>query len=300
VRKESETDTPSDGLCVIKGESITFDFNGPAPSESFPLPLSSINWQTRQVKQNGDFTNWISRGYSCEYTEPWELPGIFQLKAVLTLPDGSKQEFMYVRKMDARHADNSEGDVQPIHKSGSPDYFGVTDLAWQSELRQHVVNSLGDTGYAKTATVPVNSFGFTINGNSVLTFGPGSDKCNLFVYHKVNDIRSAPFVNLIRGTLNTSPPLAIDWWNDNSGRTDSNGRVINTVVIPEWNRLPDDEYPQPGFVVSRPKLDSEPDNYHAHCGILDYDGSWIGAGAEKVNKYCHILTPSYQPIGLKK
>ena len=300
VRNESETDTPPDGLSVVEGESITFDFNGRAPAESFPLPQSSIDWQTRQMKQNGNFTSWISRGSGCEYTESWELPGIFQLKAILTLPDGSKQEFTYVRKKDAKHADNRDGDVQDIHKLGSPDYFGITSLAWQSELRSHVVKSLGDTGYAQSATVSTNSFGFDIGGKSVMTFGPGTDKCNLFVYHKANDIRSAPHVALTRGSFGTSPPLAIDWWNDNSGRKDNKGRVITTVAIPEWSRLSDSDYPQPGFISSRADLDEEPEQYHSHCGILDYDGSWISAGSEKVNKYCHILTPAYQPLGLKK
>lgn len=300
VRKESESDTPPDGLCVVKGTSITFDLNGHLPIGSFSLPQESIKWQTRQIKQNGDWTNWLTRGYSSEYTESWELPGIFQLKAILTMPDGSTQEFMYVRKNDSRHADDRLGNVQDIHRVGFPDYFGITDLPWQSELRNEVVKMLGNKDYANSAKVKTKSYGFDIGGKSAMIFHPGSDKCNLFVYHKVNDIRSAPHVALTRGTFGmTSPPLAIDWWNDNTGRTDNKRRVITTVDIPEWSRLADRGFPQPGFIAARPNLDDEPELYHSHCGILDYDGSWISAGFLKVNKYCHILTPAYQPIGLK-
>jgi hypothetical protein len=59
--------------------------------------------------------------------------------------------------------------------------------------------------------------------------------------------------------------------------------------------------PQPGFVAARPDLLSNPDNYTgSHVGILDYDGSWISAGRNKVNKYVHPKTAEYQPQGYRK
>jgi hypothetical protein len=119
------------------------------------------------------------------------------------------------------------------------------------------------------------------------------------VYHKINDaVTPWKQIVLTRGLL--GPPMAIDWWNDNSGILDSEGREINTVDIPMWYKSPSSEYPQPGWVASRAVLTDSPDKYHSHCGILDYDGSWISAGPNAVNKYCHILTLDYQPLSLKK
>ncbi len=299
ARNSQAPEAPENGLCVKAGASITFDINGTAPPEDFPFPSSSIEWQTRQIKQDGNFTQWLHRGNGREWTEEWELSGIFQLKAILTLPDGSKHEYQMKRKKDVKHAENWKGEVQELHKAGSPDYFGVSFHPWQVAVRDHVVACLGDTGYALTASVPINSLAV----GDLLVFGPSADKCNLFVYHKVNDIPSAPRVSLVRGgagPLHTSPPLAIDWWNDNSGRPDNMGRMIESVDIPGYTRIPDSDYPEPGFIASRAKLNEPPDKYHAHCGILDYDGSWVSAGQNKINKYCHILTSEYQPLALKK
>ena len=131
--------------------------------------------------------------------------------------------------------------------------------------------------------------------------GPKINKCNLFVYHKCLEAGVGfPLTRGGLGLLPTSPPLAIDWWNDNKGRVDGLKKRIVTVDIPGWSRLPDDEMPQPGLVVSRPVLGGVAEQYASHCGIFDYDGSWISAGPVNVNKHAHPKDSAYQPIGVRK
>ena len=65
--------------------------------------------------------------------------------------------------------------------------------------------------------------------------------------------------------------------------------------------------PQPGWVVARARAyptayypAADPWLYHSHVGIMDYDGSWVNAGSETVNKYCHLKTGDYQPARFKR
>lgn len=77
------------------------------------------------------------------------------------------------------------------------------------------------------------------------------------------------------GTFGTSYPSANQW----SG--------ADTKPIPGWTLLPRETYPQPGFVIARSNSGS------GHCGIIDYDGAWISAGALNVNRNADIRSPAY-------
>jgi hypothetical protein len=296
VRKKTELDTPPTGLCVKKAEVITFDFNGSAPLNAFPLAASTVTWQIRQIKRDGTFTAWTAvPGNGCELDYNTPTAGIFQAKAIFTPPGGSTaQEYQFKRRRDVPNAANGTGEVQDLHKLGASDYFGVYDADWQLRVRDCGVANLGSTYYNQ-------------NDGCVIYAGesadPGLPKCNIFVYHKCNDAgATVPLVRQNGFQLGDPdlPPNAIDWWNDNSGRTDSAGRSIITLPIPGWTSVPDNDLPQPGWVVARPRLGEAPWTYHSHVGIVDYDGSWINAGSLTVNKYCHLTTVFYQPARFKK
>jgi hypothetical protein len=295
VRKKTEADAPPTGLLVKKGTQITFDINGTAPASAFPLPANAVKWKTRQLKHDGTLTNWADvpgEGPELDFTT--DTSGIFQAKAVLTVAGGQPQDMPLVRDKDAQHANNTAGNIQDLHKRGAEDYFGVAESDWQIAVRDQALLNLGSTYYSQAGST-------VVQGSTVA--GPGTDKCNIFVYHKLND--GGATVPLTRGGgpipfYNTSPPLAIDWWNDNTGRTDNAGQTINSIAIPGWQRLPDGTKPEPGLVPSRPNLGGSPDQYGTHVGIFDYDGSWISAGASKVNKYYHPKTSGYQPQGYRR
>jgi hypothetical protein len=293
VRKKAESTAPETGLLVKKGELITFDINGAAPVSAFPVPPETVKWKSRQLKHDGTTTNWTDvpgQGPELDFTT--NESGVFEAKAVLTPQGGQAQDFPLIRKKDAPHADSSAGVVQDFHKAGAVDYFGVADAQWQIDVRNAARGNLGSDYYKNLGECVV--LGSTMAPNP-------SNKCNIFIYHKCGDA-GVP-VPLTRGGIpgwRTGPPLAIDWWNDNSGRTDAAGRTITSFDIPNWSRLPDATMPQPGLVVARPNLAQNPDQYSSHVGIFDYDGSWISAGFAKVNKYYHPKTSGYQPQGYRK
>ena len=302
VRKNTDTDTPPTGLCVKQGDTITFDFNGSAPASAFPLAASTLKWQINQLKQNGDLAGWVDvPGEGCELDYNTPTAGIFQVKAILTPPGQAPFEFVYVRKKDVKFATNSGNKYQDLHRAGAPDYFGVVDSDWQIRLRDKVVSNLGSTYYAEATTC-------VIYGEKVV--GKDLPKCNIFVYHKCNDVEAyVPLIVKSHWWVTTGPdlpPNAIDWWNDNTHRVDSFANEIITPDIPGW--VSPTEMPQPGWVVSRARIfDHLPDYvaknpplYEAHVGVMDYDGSWVSAGSLNVNKYCHLKTPLYQPPNFKK
>ncbi len=293
VRKKAEATASETGLLVKKGAVITFDVNGAAPASTFQLPPETVKWKSRQLKHDGTTTNWTDvpgQGPELDFTT--NETGVFEAKAVLTLQGDQTQDFPLTRKKDAPHADSSAGVVQDFHKAGAIDYFGVADAQWQIDVRNAALGSLGSEFYKNEGECVVQ--GSTTAPNP-------SNKCNIFIYHKCGD--AGPPVPLTRGGIpgwRTGPPLAIDWWNDNSGRTDDAGRTITSFEIPNWSRLPDATMPQPGLIVAHPNLAGNPDQYSSHVGIFDYDGSWISAGFAKVNKYYHPKTNGYQPQDYRK
>jgi hypothetical protein len=296
VRKKTEAAAPETGLLVKKGDVITFDVNGSSPAAEFPFPPESVKWRIRQLKHDGTTTEWADvQGQGAEVDYMTNQGGVFEAKAVVTPPGGKASDFPLTRKKDAPHSSDSKGAEQDIHKAGAVDYFGVADQQWQIDLREKALADLGSEKYKQDGVFVAPWFPFT-------KFGIKDDKCNVFVYHKCYE--AGIEVPLTRGGsewlgFRTSPPLAIDWWNDNSlGKKDMSGNIITTIDIPNWSRLPDDAMPQPGFVVARPVLGARPDKYASHVGIFDYDGSWISAGPLKVNKYCH--PKNYQPQGVRK
>ncbi len=295
VRKKTESAAPETGLLVKKGDVITFDVNGSAPAGEFPFPPESVKWKVRQLKHDGMTTGWADlQGQGAEVDFMTNQGGVFEAKAVVTPPGGKASDYPLTRKKDAPHSSDSKGAEQDIHKAGAVDYFGVADQQWQIDLREKALADLGSEKYKQNGV-------FVTPGFPRTTYDSPSDKCNAFVYHKCYE--AGIEVPLTRGGkwlgLRTSPPLAIDWWNDNSlGKKDMSGNIITTIDIPNWSRLPDDAMPQPGFVVARPVLGARSDKYASHVGIFDYDGSWISAGPLKVNKYCH--PKNYQPQGVRK
>jgi hypothetical protein len=293
VRKKTEATAPETGLLVKKGDVITFDVNGLAPAGEFPLPSESVKWKIRQLKHDGMTTEWADvQGQGAEVDFMTNQGGVFEAKAVVTPPGGKASDYPLTRKKDAPHSSDSKGEEQDIHKAGAVDYFGVADQQWQIDLREKALADLGSDKYKtngvfKTPWFPNKSY------------GEGRHKCNVFVYHKCLEAGVGfPLTRGGKGVFPTSAPLAIDWWNDNRGRRDMADRIITSVEIPSWSRLPDDAMPQPGLIVSRPKLGGAPDNYDTHVGIFDYDGSWISAGLFNVNKYYH--PKNCQPQGIRK
>ena len=295
VRKKTEAAAPETGLLVKKGDVIIFDVNGSAPAGEFPFPPESVKWKVRQLKHDGTTTEWADvQGQGAEVDYMTNQGGVFEAKAVVTPPGGKASDFPLTRKKDAPHSSDSKGAEQDIHKAGAVDYFGVADQQWQIDLREKALADLGSDKYKTNGVFKTPWFPNT-------KYGEGRHKCNVFVYHKCYE--AGIEVPLTRGGsewlgFRTSPPLAIDWWNDNRGRRDMADRIITSVEIPLWSRLPDDAMPQPGLIVSRPKLGGAPDNYDTHVGIFDYDGSWISAGLFNVNKYCH--PKNCQPQGVRK
>lgn len=82
------------------------------------------------------------------------------------------------------------------------------------------------------------------------------------------------------------PPGANDWYN--SGYS-----------IPAWTWSGPSTLPQPGYAVMHQHVDAAIGGA-AHMGILDYDGTWINAGKNDVNKSIHVSDPSYQPTNYRK
>ena len=287
VRKKTEADTPPTGLCVNKNEIITFDFNGSSPASVFPLSSTTIQWQIRQLKRDGNFNSWTTiSGVGCEVDYSTPTAGIFQAKAILTLPGQAPKVFEYKRKKDEPNATESHGNYNEIYRKGQPDYFGTADTDAQISTRWEARRNLGSTAYATTATLLLYGGGPTL--------GDGDSKCNAFVFHKASDGGAiVPLINT--GSLSSTPiypPLAYDWWD-----------ITKTIL--HWERIPDDEFPQPGYVVAGPdeSADPEDDKRYGHCGILDYDGAWLQAGTLTVSKFPHLTTAldkPYQPAGFRK
>ncbi len=238
---------PSDGLLVMRGTSVAAKVEC-KPQEASAL-LSTM-WQTRRLKTDGSYTPWnyaAGNYYGNQAFIHTSEGGIYQIRVIASAESGSDERY-YVWQEDE---DTEIG----LNKKGNLKAFGVCDEQWQIELRNCAKSYLGSTEYARSVVVP-GLFGYS-------EFPEKTWKCNIFVAHMVSSVG----LNIPHNThwFSIYPPLANDW----SGNVD----------ITNWERITEDIYIQPGFVVGHPAFSGP-----GHCGILDFDGVGIAAGEFIVNR----------------
>jgi hypothetical protein len=309
VKKSGDPDPASsfsatNGVLVQTGTTLDIKFND-NPS-GFPLPNSALTWYCRQLKETGSsehdansddyFTAWQSIGQGPEISYIASAGGIFQVKATLVTQTGTN-DYFYVRKRDALNATDSLNQYQSIDKAGQPDYFGVVDNAWQIGVRNAAHSCLGSSAYAQSVSLLLYTGGPTLPGAS--TFHRGADKCNAFVYQQATaggatvplSNNPHPWLQYLGATY-LYPPSAYNWWNNAYSVTGWSGSMQSGSA-----------YPEPGYIVAGPHEEPPGTHPYGHCGILDYDGAWINAGKNTVNKFPQIsvtYTLPFQPLGMRK
>ena len=149
--------------------------------------------------------------------------------------------------------------------------LGVVSHEWQKSLRDCAHGFLGSTAYLNLEALPAQ-YGFPAYPAGDLIF-----KCNIFVAHRI--VQAGLPCPRTRGWFNSYPPLANDW-------------AGPAPRIGDWVLLAPGEYPEPGYVVAEPDVDSS-----GHVGIFDFDGFGISAGTSNVNRY---FEPRSSSVGIRK
>lgn len=269
---------PVDGLCVNLLETFALDFNGTERDTVDDLiPDEWITWQSRRLQADASFEAWSTfrlgnfgpekTGNSVAVSKG--LHGIFQVRAVLTPPDADPIYFPAVRMRDATNPIDSLGSKKKILTAGQPEYFGVVNEQKSLDVRNKAVSWLGSLQYAREANVSMVGALIPPQRNPSTQ---GSDKCNIFIAHVIGSV-SAPVPYYTRWNFAVSLPLArADWFSEPEENVD-----LDAYNWKDWGTT---GAPFPGMVVSYGGMGPS-----GHCAILDYDGAWIAAGPESVNKY---------------
>jgi hypothetical protein len=262
VTKEGDAVAPEAGLIVKKGDSVRYRLSPGLPDDPV-LFEDKIQWHWRILQANGIWGNWTAYQNGKGHTFAAQ-PATAGIYEVKATVNG--RDSFLKRQKDDPHS--------PRVKDEN-DCFGVVDDDWQIVVVNQARSSLGSEAYATAAANP--------------PFGAQDPKCNLFVAHKATDGgATVPWINGY--PLRRRPPTANQW------------QGTDPKPIPNWTLLPEQTYPQPGFIVARLGLN------HGHVGILDYDGAWISAGSINVNRKAHLINEIslrsdrviYQPARLRK
>ncbi|HEY5811165.1 MAG TPA: hypothetical protein VIT23_00745 [Terrimicrobiaceae bacterium] len=287
IRKKGTTNSPVDGLLVMKGDVLQFAL-APQFFDSEKQGITIITWHWRQLKGDGSFTPWTSIGATAKGTkfeQPAPAGQIFQVKAIIT----NAGEPEYKRKNDALHGDDSSGVFNASLRKDKPDYVGVVDQQWQISVRNQALGQLGSTTWSNSVGITGTAVGSGVDPTYVAPIG--ADKCNLFVFMQANAAGAVVPTRVWRDFQVGFPP----WVDRNIAPTaDQWNKSADTAT--GWTWLANTTIPQPGFVVSRRYTLTGT----THVGILDYDGTWINAGAKKVNKAVHLDMSFYQPALFRK
>jgi hypothetical protein len=299
-----------EGACIQLGDAVDAHVVGYF-TETDEI---TIQWQTRRLSGDGSLDAWEtatpllakverddpepphdlnSRQFA--YIKP-EFPGIFQFRAVFNFPDGTKIPAPYLRMAHAKGRFDGSSPRDPnLHlEAGQPDYLGVCRNELSLKLRNEAIRWLEKTDYSYESRVPINP-GWPYNPS---TFR--KNKCNLFLTHLSNRVgantpyfyrRSKKHWITSLFSLIPSAPLAREDWHLNPERNidlDGPGWYYRGIAI----------MPSPG--MSTASHGNPPSS--GHCGILDYDGSWISAGRLDVNKSIHLSDQSqhYKPTHFRE
>lgn len=288
------------GLCVKKDETFQAHFVGglDGSSDCFNLiPDVVTEWQGRRVKRDGTFEAWSALhnasdvARSADETIVANTPGCFQVRMLMTLSDASTIEFPLLRKQNARSFVNGQGTPNIVLLTGELDYFGVAKGRNAKAVRGNAVSWLGSTQYSTKAEMIMNP---DPGPQAVNPSTQNSSKCNIFVTHIVNqsDDGSCPADYWVRPALwnnKWAAPLATeDWFTDPSEHS----------FLVNWPPTAIDAFPAPGMVEATNRQ-AGVNAGSGHVGIVDYDGTWINAGGETVNKYISQGDVKYSPVNLR-
>lgn len=287
--------TPVDettGVCITPAGRIQPHFNGYGSSM---IAGTRIFWQKRLLSGAGTMGAW-SYIYPVDpaedqYEGDWPTievadPGIYQLQAVLSFPNGQQVEFPYLRMRNAKSINNSRDVENELLKAGQPDYFGVVRNDRSIFVRDAAIRWLGSTAYSKDSPL------ITDPGSLYNPGMKGKSKCNLFVTHIANSVGATTPYYTRWSFVPTAPLAREDWFGEPEQNVD--------LDSPGWVHQGVPMNPAPGMSVASPRAGGDALG-SGHVGILDYDGSWINAGKLTVNKSVHLMDSSadYKPNNMR-
>ena len=276
ARKKGTAEAPETGLIVKKGDVLEFALNEDYFDQDKQFE-NLITWEFRRLKGDGSYTAWApfgAQGKGTKFEHTTSEGGIYQLRIEV---DGSHVDF--VRDKDIPNIAGSDGVPNPELKAGKPDFVGVYDGDWQKRVRDQALSHLGETKWSKAGAITGVGYGV----DPTLNFR-GSWKCNILLFMQANDGSATVPTRVWRDCHAGLPP-----WTDRNVPPTADEWEDSTVAIAKWRWLSNQSIPQPGFAVSRSRAGS------CQIGILDYDGTWINAGRNDINKSIYLMDGSYQP-----
>jgi hypothetical protein len=175
----------------------------------------------------------------------------------------------------AKGMKNSNHFPNALLKAGQPDYIGVCPNEVSFRLREMAVNWIGRTDYAFRNNVTTQAELLSWNPDTSRTW-----KCNLFLTHLANRVGATTPYWHEWVIVPRAPRAGEDWHDEPEKHVDLDG--------PGWHFRGITQEPSPGMSVAS----SNTGGNSGHCGVLDYDGTWINASKDSVNKSVHLSDDS--------
>ena len=268
-------------------------FPGGDSAAAYPIPDSVVRWIQQPLHTNGNIGEEVELGTGWNYTLPVAEPGIWKVLARITLPNGNTTDIPFIRFKDALYGFDSAGDFNPVLRAGRTHFYGIASHYLQLKVLDDARAHLGSTAYAKKLQMD------TVPDHPDNPANTGSPKCNIFVFHQLYkqlETRVPYYYRWSRSKFSwvvAAPAARQDWWDS----PPENVPILNFVWTQRWVT----SRPEPGDVVSSPSGGPVGSN-SGHMGILDYDGSWINAGTNHVNRYPQISekVSVYQPAHIRR
>lgn len=251
-------------ILVKKGETVEAALN-PVFWE-YDLPSNDdIRWSIGQVDSSGNVTWKQLSETGAKISVPTSTAGIFKLRAEI-----NGQHFYYLRHQDVPHHAGMAG-----LSVGDDDFIGIYGYGTQKKLieKAYPYCAHASSKFSYEGTFDMGAYGGWNRSDKF----KDSWKCNIFVFVVAYEcgMKIALRLRASKSPVDVyeSPPTVSEW--------SSSKETITVAPPPPWLMLNiNTQKPEPGFIVTD----------GGHMGILDYDGSWISAGRDTVNKKACIGT----------